>query len=207
MNLFKTLSEVLGNGCTATITIAQKDGIMTVSVLPGNALVKDAAKNNLVPLNVSGTPEELDEGFVDAIAEPIKKTAGLLVDMANYEQAAEEAKAKSKMEEERKAAEKTRKEQYNGFVALAETNLKEQKYRDALKCVESARKVSTEADKGNLDQLVRKINEGSGSGALFGPAEDKSDGKNVTLAQAKGKKAAAPACDTTDDNDENEGED
>lgn len=139
MNLFTTLSDVLGKSCTATITIAQKDGIMTVGVLPGNDLVKDAAKNSIVPLNISGTPEELDEGFVAAIAEPIKKTTGLLVDMAAYERAAEEAKAKSKMEEERKAAEKTRKEQYNGYVALAETNLKEQKYRDALKCVESAR--------------------------------------------------------------------
>ena len=117
MNLFTTLSDVLGNGCTATITIAQKDGIMTVGVLPGNDLVKDAVKNSIVPLNISGTPEELDEGFVAAIAEPIKKTTGLLVDMAAYERAAEEAKAKSKMEEERKAAEKTRKEQYNGYVA------------------------------------------------------------------------------------------
>ena len=49
MNLFTTLSDVLGNGCTATITIAQKDGIMTVGVLPGNDLVKDAAKNSIVP--------------------------------------------------------------------------------------------------------------------------------------------------------------
>lgn len=106
MNLFTTLSDVLGNGCTATITIAQKDGIMTVGVLPGNDLVKDAVKNSIVPLNISGTPEELDEGFVAAIAEPIKKTTGLLVDMAAYERAAEEAKAKSKMEEERKAARK-----------------------------------------------------------------------------------------------------
>ena len=52
MNLFTTLSDVLGNGCTATITIAQKDGIMTVGVLPGNDLVKDAAKNSIVPLNI-----------------------------------------------------------------------------------------------------------------------------------------------------------
>ncbi len=57
MNLFKTLSEVLGNGCTATITIAHKDGIMTVGVLPGNDLVKDAAKNKIVPLNITGTPD------------------------------------------------------------------------------------------------------------------------------------------------------
>lgn len=206
MNLFTTLSDVLGNGCTATITIAQKDGIMTVGVLPGNDLVKDAAKNSIVPLNISGTPEELDEGFVAAIAEPIKKTTGLLVDMAAYERAEEEAKAKSKMEEERKAAEKTRKEQYNGYVALAEANLKEQKYRDALKCVESARKVATDAEWPVLDTLERKINETSGSGALFGPADDKSDGKNVTLTQAKGKKKAAPVNEDAEDNEDNDGE-
>lgn len=188
MNLFKTLSEVLGNGCTATITIAQKDGIMTVGVLPGNNLVKDGAKNKIVPLNVSGTPEELDEGFVDAIAEPVRKTAGLLVDMAAYEQAAEEAKAKSKMEEEKKSAETTRKKEYDGYLNLARTNLKEQKYRDALKCVESARKVALPSDKTTLDTLMNEINTASGEGALFGPAEDKSDGKNVSLNAPKGKK-------------------
>lgn len=202
MNLFKTLSEVLGNGCTVTITIAQKDGIMTVGVLPGNDLVKDAAKNKLVPLNVTGTPEELDEGFVSAIAEPIRTTSGLLVDMASYEKAAEEAKAKSKMEEEKKTAEASRKKEYDGYLNLARTNLKEEKYRDALKCLESARKVSTPADKSVLDQLENDINSKAGNGALFGPAEDKSDGKNVSLNPSKGKKA--PAADCSNDEEEEE---
>lgn len=188
MNFFKTLSEVLGEGCTATITIAQKDGIMTVGVLPGNNLVKDGAKNKIVPLNVSGTPEELDEGFIDAIAEPVRKTTGLLVDMASYEQAAEEAKAKSKMEEEKKVAEANRKKEYDGYVNLARTNLKEQKYRDALKCVELARKVALPTDKTTLDTLTNEINSASGQGALFGPTDDKSDGKNVSLNATKGKK-------------------
>lgn len=196
MNLFKTLSEVLGNGCTATISIAQKDGIMTVGVLPGNNLVKDSAKNKIVPLNVSGTPEELDEGFVDAIAEPIRKTAGLLVDMAAYEQAAEEAKAKSKMEEEKKVAEANRKKEYDGYLSLARTNLKEQKYRDALKCVESARKVALPTDKVTLDTLTNEINSSSGQGALFGPSEDKSDGKNVSLNVPKGKKDKPASSDS-----------
>lgn len=208
MNLFKTLSEVLGDGCTATITIAQKDGIMTVGVLPGNNLVKDGAKNKIVPLNVSGSPEELDEGFVDAIAEPVRKTAGLLVDMASYEKAAEEAKAKSKMEEERKASEATRKKEYDGYVALARTNLKDQKYRDAHKCVESARKVSLPSDKATLDALTNEINSASGEGALFGPTEDKSDGKNVSLNAPKGKKDKSATsecesdCETSEDGEE-----
>lgn len=208
MNLFTTLSDVLGNGCTATITIAQKDGIMTVGVLPGNDLVKDAAKNSIVPLNISGTPEELDEGFVAAIAEPIKKTTGLLVDMAAYERAAEEAKAKSKMEEEKKIAEANRKKDYDGYINLARTNLKEQKYRDALKCVESARKVSLPSDKVALDTLTNEINSASGEGALFGPSEDKSDGKNISLNTPKGKKDKPASsecesdCETNDEEEE-----
>lgn len=206
MNLFKTLSEVLGDGCTATITIAQKDGIMTVGVLPGNNLVKDSAKNKIVPLNVSGTPEELDEGFIEAIAEPIRKTSGLLVDMAAYEKAAEEAKAKSKMEEEKKSAEAARKKEFDGYIALARTNLKEQKYRDALKCVESARKVSSAADKSVLDTLTNEINSNSGQGALFGPAEDKSDGKNISLNAQKGKKDKPAAEECDGDCETNDGE-
>lgn len=206
MNLFKTLSEVLGHGCTATITIAQKDGVMTVGVLPGNNLVKDSAKNKIVPLNLTGTPEELDEGFVNAISEPIRKTSGLLVDMATFEKAAEEAKAQSKMEEEKKEAEAKRKKEYDGYMALARTNLKESKYRDALKCVESAKKSSTPADKSAMDALINEINSQSGQSALFGPAEDKSDGKNVSLASTKAVKKAKP--ENNDDDDEpNEAED
>lgn len=206
MNLFKTLSEVLGDGCTATITIAQKDGVMTVGVLPGNNLVKDSAKNKIVPLNLTGTPEELDEGFVNAISEPIRMTSGLLVDMATFEKAAEEAKAQSKMEEEKKEAEAKRKKEYDGYMALARTNLKESKYQDALKCVESAKKSSTPADKSAMDALINEINSQSGQGALFGPAEDKSDGKNVSLASSKAVKKAKPESND-DDEESNEAED
>ena len=78
MELFKTLSEVLGDGCTVNLTIAQKDGKMTVSVLPGNNLVKDAAKDNIIPLAVAGSPEELDAEFATLIAKPVAKTTGLL---------------------------------------------------------------------------------------------------------------------------------
>ena len=203
MNLFKTLSEVLGNGCTATITIAQKDGIMTVGVLPGNNLVKDSAKNKIVPLNLYGTPDELDEGFVAAIAEPIRKTSGLLVDMAAFEKASEEAKAQSKMEEEKKEAEAKRKKEYDGYMILARTNLKDNKYKDALQCVESARKSATPADKSAINALENEINTKSGQGALFGPAEDKSDGKNVSLAPAKGAKKAKTESDDEDTNENN----
>lgn len=67
MELFTKLSEIMGEGCTLAITIAKTKNGMTVSVLPGNSLVKDAAKNKIAPLNISGSASELDEGFVNAI--------------------------------------------------------------------------------------------------------------------------------------------
>ena len=75
MELFTKLSEIMGEGCTLAINIAKTKNGMTVSVLPGNSLVKDVAKNKITPLNVSGTAEELDEGFVDAIIQPVASTS------------------------------------------------------------------------------------------------------------------------------------
>ena len=78
MDLFEKLSEIMGEGSTVTMTVAKSGKGMTVSVMPGNSLVKDAAKSKFVPINVSGTPEELDEGFLDTILNPIAKANGLL---------------------------------------------------------------------------------------------------------------------------------
>lgn len=203
MKLFKTLSGILGEGCSVTISIAQKDGQMTVGVLPGNNIVKDAAKSKIIPLNITGTPDELDEGFIDAIAQPVARTSGLLVDMAAYEKAEEEAKVKSKMEEERKATEAKKRKEFNAYVELARTNLKEEKYRDANTCVENARKSAvSDADKKVLDTLHSEIETASGNGALFGPAEDKSDGKNINPSAPKEKKTAKPSSEESDDNNE-----
>ena len=45
---------------------------MTVSVLPKSNGLKDEAQNRIVPLTLSGLPEELDAGFIGAISNPSK---------------------------------------------------------------------------------------------------------------------------------------
>mgnify|MGYP004673938633 FL=1 len=81
MELFTKLSEIMGEGCTLAITIAKTKNGMTVSVLPGNSLVKDAAKNKIAPLNISGSASELDEGFVNAIIQPVATTSKMFVNI------------------------------------------------------------------------------------------------------------------------------
>lgn len=202
MELFKTLSEVLGEGCTLSLTIAHKDGQMTVSLLPGNDLVKDGAKNKIIPLTVTGSPEELDAELPAIIAKPIETTSGLLTNMAQYEKEVEEAKAKSKMEEERKAAEAKKAKDHAAWLALGETNLKECKFRDALKCADEAEKnAQTEQAKMAVSQFRTRVNDASGVGSVFGACEDRSDGKNVKI-NVKPSKPASKDSDSDDEGDE-----
>ena len=206
MELFKRISELLDDNCTLSINVAKKGERLIVSVLPGNSLVKDtAATSQIVPLNISGTGTELDEGFVDAIFEPVKRVTGLLVDMQSFEEGEEAAKQKSKMEAKKKSEEVEKKKQYLGYVELAKTNLAESKFRDALVCIEKAREfVGNDSESKSLDPLKAKVDSDSGIGSMFGGAEDKSDGKNVKL---KGTTPAKPTAQDTEDDDTEDTED
>lgn len=205
MDLFKKLNEVLAEGMTLTITVAQKGEHMTVNVLPGNSLVKDSAKNNIIPFTVTGTAEELDEGFVDAISAPIASTAGLLSNMADYEKAEAEAKQKSQMLAKQKEEAAKRKADFEAYMKLSQTNLDEHKFRDARTCLEAATALA------NTDDMSKKVADmeaaiitGSGENSIFGAITDKSDGKNVKIKAAPAGKKPAPSCETNEEDNEEE---
>ena len=56
-----------------TIVIRKTNGQLTVSTLPKSNGLKDEAQNHIVPLTVTGTPQELDTGFLQAVTRPIQK--------------------------------------------------------------------------------------------------------------------------------------
>lgn len=200
MDLFTKLSEIMGEGCTLAINIAKtKDG-MTVSVLPGNSLVKDAAKNKITPLNVSGSAEELDEGFVNAIIQPVASSAKMLVDMKSFEEGQAAAKAASEMEKKAKETAVKNKELFSKWMELAEQNKNESKFKDAITCAQNALKVSegVAGAQGKADTFIKKCNE-EASASLFG-GEDLSDGKNTKIDTKKTKTS-------TEQSDEEENED
>lgn len=101
IQFFQTLAmlNVEGNW---QLNIKAAGNRMLVSVLFSNDNINDKAKNLIPPLILKGTAEELDNGFLDAIESPIKKTASLLVNMEAYTKAQETARLQSKMEQEKK---------------------------------------------------------------------------------------------------------
>ena len=88
MNMFEELNKIMGVGNDTTIVIRKlAEDKMTVSVNFRNNAVKDEAKDLLQPFIVSGTPAELDGGFVAEISKPIAESAGLQTSMQEFEAA------------------------------------------------------------------------------------------------------------------------
>ena len=102
---FTAINQMMTEGVDLTIVIRKANGQMAVSTLPKSNGLKDEAQNHIVPLTVSGLPEELDAGFLQTVARPIQKVAGLITNMAQFEAQADKAAADSKAAKEEKAKE------------------------------------------------------------------------------------------------------
>ena len=92
---------------------AKRTDKLTVATLPKSNGLKDEAQNHIVPLTVTGTPQELDAGFLQTVTRPIQKAGGLIANMAQFEAQADKAAANSKAAREAKSKE-SKEERENG---------------------------------------------------------------------------------------------
>jgi PRTRC genetic system protein E len=77
---FEQLAPYL-DATNVTITVSKTNAdTLTVSVLP-IAKIKDSAKDNIAPMIIRGTIDELEEGFFDAINEPLQDVTGIVVNI------------------------------------------------------------------------------------------------------------------------------
>jgi len=103
-NFFRGLHQLCNNGNgNWKITVLSTDGIMKVSVLPFCDAVNNDIVKQLPPMNLRGTPQELDEKFFTEIQKPVEKTVGLLTNIQAYEKALETIKAKVEADKKEKA--------------------------------------------------------------------------------------------------------
>ena len=159
MNMFEELNKIMGVGNDTTIVIRKlAEDKMTVSVNFRNNAVKDEAKDLLQPFIVSGTPAELDGGFVAEISKPIAESAGLQTSMQEFEAAKKVAKAKSAaladQKKKEKEEEKARKEQYAKYLDAAKKAQAERKWKEAISALTSAKEFADEADKAKCDEGI-----------------------------------------------------
>ena len=95
---FTAIHQMMTESVDLTIVIRKANGQLTVSTLPKSNGLKDEAQNHIVPLTVTGTPQELDTGFLQAVTRPIQKACGLISNMAQFEAQADKGRQGSEIQ-------------------------------------------------------------------------------------------------------------
>ena len=174
--MFNNFASMLGDGDTLNITITKKGDRIIVSLVPKLAQTKEDVQKNIVPLVLSGTPSELEEGFIDAITSPIQKATGIISNAIEFQKSAEKATTNQKGTgkssfDSKKKEEEERKTKYNEAIAHADEYEKAGKLREAISALEDADKYATgnhSTIKGRIDKLSKILNRPS----LFGSDEE-----------------------------------
>jgi PRTRC genetic system protein E len=104
-NFFQNIASLNLPGTWKLVIQTDENGNMTVSEL-FNATCGDKAIKLIIPYTLTGTAQDLDEAFFTKITEPVAKTAELQTNLEAHLKSVEQAKAASKMEQDKKNKEK-----------------------------------------------------------------------------------------------------
>jgi PRTRC genetic system protein E len=103
-NFFQNIAALNTPGTFKLAITVTGQGELSVSEL-FSADCGDKAVNRIIPLTLTGTAEELDEGFFEKITEPTQKAAGLMSNMEAHLKSVEAARLASKLEQDKKQKE------------------------------------------------------------------------------------------------------
>lgn len=192
MEFFKTIAEFLQDGQQVQMAIRKSGDSIAVSIMPDNRGVKDNAVKNITPLVMSGSPQDFEEGFAEAL-KPLQEAQGFMSTLKKFEEDVEKAKKESDMAKKLKDEAAKQKKEFNDLIALARKNKDEHKFGDARNILAKAKSLPA-AEKNIIDKVMKEIDNAAGVGNMFGGEEDLSDGKDVF----------AKAMDIPEDEEEND---
>lgn len=163
--IFKNIADILDEGCDINITVRRNSDKLVCSVSFNNNAVKDGAKELIPPFVLSGTPQEMDEGFIDAVKEPMEKSKGLQSSMKDYEASLKTAMANSKQNTHAKQkeadakkkeedAQKKKSESFKKALEQANKLKAEKKWKEAIKAYQQALPYADEAGKKKVEDLI-----------------------------------------------------
>jgi PRTRC genetic system protein E len=137
---FKLLEEYLDN-TNLNIVIAKNDGVLSVSVLP-QPKCKDDALKTLKPILLTGTAADMDAEFHQIIQKPLSMVAGIVSNVASFEESTEKAAAETKEATAKKDKEKKDKEKAEKKVEKAKEYLEKKDFDKAMFSTNEALKLS-----------------------------------------------------------------
>ena len=157
---FNELSQMMTAGAVVNLTVHSQNGKLTVSLFPKFNGLKDEAQKHLQPIVLTGTAEEIDAGFFDAVREPVQKATGLLTGMKRFEESLSrvESEKKEAKEQKQNADKKSqeRRAKFDKLIARADEQENNENFDAALQSLREAR---TMADGENVEKTDARINQ------------------------------------------------
>ena len=168
---FTAIHQMMTESVDLTIVIRKTNGQLTVSTLPKSNGLKDEAQNHIVPLTVTGTPQELDTGFLQAVTRPIQKACGLISNMAQFEAQADKAAASSKAAKDAKSKEtkeeREKREKYEKLMKKAEELTAARNHREAVSVFTQAKAHANAAQLKEIEEKIKAADTEMNRGSLF----------------------------------------
>lgn len=171
---FQSINQMMNPGVDITLVIRKSaEGRMAVSVLPKSNALKGEAQNSIVPLTVSGLPEELDTEFLQTVFRPVQKVSGLIANMEQFEAQAEKAASSGKVAKSKESKEdKEKREKYEKGLKKAQELITAQKHKDAVDALTGARKYASPEEQKKIDGMLEEQKKLMSQGDLFAMMED-----------------------------------
>ena len=186
MSFFNRLAELVGEDYIIQIAVQKKGNSLSVSVLPKSAHDKSTTKGTIVPIVISGSPDQIDQGIISAIAQPIQSLNQLVVSgdafIKQEKKSSKSTTAKEEKKEEPKK-EEAPKENTLDFDQPAKTTPEKPKKEETVKAEEPKEETALESA-----ESAESLDESTGD--ELGPAdvvdepvaaeaENGDDGQNV----------------------------
>lgn len=168
---FQSIYQMIAAGTDLSINIKRIDNKLTVAVMPKRSNLKDEAQQLMVPLILSGQPEELDAGFLQAIITPIQKAQGILTNLEVFEkqaqQAASQSKAAKATEEKESKEVKEKREKMEKLLKKAEEATAANRHSEAMMWLKQAKVLATPDRQKEIDAQMAAVQKKVSEGSLF----------------------------------------
>ena len=195
---FQTIYGLLTESTEVSINIKRVNDKLTVAVMPRHKELKDGTAGGFIPLVASGTPEELDGGFINMMAAPVAKAVGIMTNLKEFERQAEKAATKAKpkaaAEKETKEAKETKEknDRLDKLMKRVDESVTARRFADAMALLKHALTIAPEGRQEMVKAKMQDVRRKSEEGSLFAPQPSPAPQPARQMPQQQPVQAVAP---------------
>ena len=173
---FTAIHQMMTESVDLTIVIRKTNGQLTVSTLPKSNGLKDEAQNHIVPLTVTGTPQELDTGFLQRQSQDLyRRHADSSPTWHNSRHRRTRplpaARPPRKLNPRETKEEREKREKYEKLMKKANELMATKNFREAVSMLTQAKACADTAQLKEIEEKIKAADTEMNKGSLFGLME------------------------------------